>query len=122
MQFPCVEEVEHLHHDKSIKNDGKVPGVVFGGCKGVFVIFVAVEVVKSATADSPAQKSISPAVLRVTQVGFGRVNAVRVFRNESFAHEDQNHHNGDLKKRLNDDVFEHCFVNDIVISRMRFSL
>jgi hypothetical protein len=121
MQFSTIQEVEDLHHDKSIKNKSKVSGVYLALMKYVFVINKAVKVNESATSNSTADDSISPFVLRMLRKD-SHIQLVNKFRNYRIPSKKQNQNYDNLVDCLTGNMFEHCLGNNVLISRVWFSI
>ena len=58
--FPAVEEIEYLHHDEGVEDEGEMSGVDFCLLIDCMIIFVAWDCVITAAADSASLHSVVP--------------------------------------------------------------
>jgi hypothetical protein len=65
MQFSGVDEVEDLHHHKSVEDESEMTGIGPSFQKYSFVIAVASYSIEAAAADSSPDHSIGPLILRM---------------------------------------------------------
>lgn len=58
MQFSAVKEVEHLHHDECIEDEGKVSGIHVVFLVNWEIVTSSINVIESATADCSTDNTI----------------------------------------------------------------
>ena len=98
-----------------------MPRIILGGIESSLVISISIGMEKPAATDSATHNPISPLVLRVGDIDRIGIIGISIFRDELFAHEDDDQEDDDLEDGLAYDVFEHGFVDDVVISAVGLS-
>lgn len=114
VQFPGIHEVEDLHEDESVEDEGVVPGVDHSLIEHSHIIVLALDREEAATANSASHHSVEPLVCWVAGEDSGVVG-IDVLGDELLAPEDQNHQDYELEDGLADDVLEHGGRDDVFI-------
>lgn len=117
----CIDEIKDLHHHKGIEDEGEMSWVDLGIFERLLIVFSTWNGEESSTANGTAYLPIVPLVFRVRDEDGLRVEAVGFFRDEGFSHEDEDHHDDDLKDRLADYVLHHWLWNDVIVSWVGFA-
>ena len=121
MQLSSIKEVEYLQHDKCVEDNWKMPWIVVCRIESSLIVNVSVYSKKSSTTDVTSDNSVSPLILRMRQVRFNRIVQVNIFWKECLTLEDNDQQDRYLVDRLTNNMFKHCFWNDVVITSMRFT-
>lgn len=118
MEFFAVDEVEHLHHDKSVEDESKVSREYSELTVNLFIVAVSAHCFESPAPDCSTDDAVFPFELRMASEDC-LVVRVNWLRNEVFSEKDENHDDHELENRLANDVLEHSFRDDVLISRVR---
>lgn len=121
MQFSSVDEVEDLHHHKSIEDEGEMARICSEFQKDRFIVSSTRDGKETATPDSASHHSVRPLVLRMGGKD-SAVEGIHILRNEGFATEDKDHHHDELEDSLTYDVLQHGARYDVLIAAMRRAL
>ena len=86
MQFSGVEEVEHLHHDKGVENEGEVPASYSTLIQDILVVMISIGKEQSTASDSSSNDTVVP--LRFRTVGEDiAIKGILVFRDDELTKE-----------------------------------
>lgn len=120
VDFAAVDEIEDLHHDEGIEDEGEVSGVDSESIEGSFVVSISRNSHDPATADSTSYLAVVPFPLRVGGEVLS-VKAVDFLRDEGLPCEDEDANDNDLEDGLADDVFHHVSGDDVVVAAVRLA-
>lgn len=122
MYLPGVDKVEDLQHDKGVKDESIMSGVIFGSQEGGLIICVSVDPIKPTATDRSSNIiSLKPLELRVRLIYVKLIERIFVFWNEPLSEEDHADHDEELEDGLSNNVFGHKFGDDVSISCVRLS-
>ena len=96
MQLPGIEEVEYLHHYKSIEDKSEMTWIVMSFFIDKDVILGTVDLEESAAADSSTHHTIQPLEFSIAIIWIcaicHKIMVIYILRNDSFTHKDQDQH------------------------------
>ena len=115
MQLTGIEEVESLHHDEHVEDEGEVPGGDACEIVDVLVVDIAIDLVGTAAPDGASDHTVVPLVFGVVGKG-AAVERVDILRDDVLTRKDEDHHDSQLVDRLPDDVLEHGLGDDVLVS------
>ena len=115
MEFAGVEEIEDLHHDEGVEDEGEVTRVDPVLVEDGEVVVRARRVIEATRADSTANYSVVPFLARVIGKD-ARVVRVRVFGDPVLSGKDQEENDHQLEDALTNDVFKHGLGDDVLVS------
>ena len=110
MEFTAVKEIEDLHHDESVEDEGEVTGV------DVEVVVAGGVVGGTVDEDEATGSSEYAVVFAVEFVWVEEIELVGEFGEELIGEEGDDHHDDELVDGLADDVFEHFLGDDVLVS------
>lgn len=102
MKLSGVDEVEDLHHYKSIEDESIVSRVFSSSFKYSLEIFISINMIEAPT----AHEFSIPFVLGVPSKNTS-ITSIHIFRNKTFSCKDKNHHHCKLENTLSDNMLEH---------------
>ncbi len=102
MDFPTVDEVEHLHHHKSVEDKGHMPRIFISSLKHSLIIGIPVNKNVPSTSNSAHHS-----VLKVHLEARGMIKGIRKFGKEKVTRKHQNDHDCKLENTHSNHMFEH---------------
>lgn len=121
MQFPAVQKVEDLHHNKGVENEGKMPRIDLKLFVYRLVVVVPVDKSHSSTSNSTSYNSIIPFILGMASKG-SSVQLVIILGNELLPCKYQNQQHNQLEYSLACNMLEHGARYYIFISTVGWSV
>ena len=100
MDLAGINEIKNLHPDKCIKDEREMTRVILCFLKNCYVVFITIWSIESSTANSAANYSIMPFVVRVQYIFCFIIERIFGFRDELWSMEDKNAHDYYLEYRL----------------------
>ena len=117
VDFAGVYEVEDLHHDEGIEDEGSMSWINSSILEDIFVVYFASDGEKHATS-SHAIFCVFPVSLEA----WNWVKSVWVFGDDGWSAEDEDEQDNYLEESLSQDMLEHGGRYNIVISFVGVSL
>jgi hypothetical protein len=120
VEFPWVDEIEQLHHHESVKDECEVSRVGVVLLEAIVVVVATSYKVKPSTADCSTNDTI--VVLGGEIATDDSVKRVRTLGYPQLTAEYESYHNYELKDGLANDVFEHLFWDNVLVTTVRLSV
>lgn len=92
MQFPRIDEIEDLHHDKCVEDEGEMPGICPCCLEDSLIVVAATDSVESSTSNCPSHYSIVPFIFRVV-IEYSAVQRICILRDKRISVKDEDQHN-----------------------------
>jgi len=120
--FTSIEELEDLNHDKSIEDESKMPWIqLIISSEDIEVIDSTCRCEESTTSNSPSNDTIMPFSCRISSKD-SRIIGIFILRDEILSTESKSNNDYKLEKSLTENMLDHCFRYDILLSAVRFAV